>query len=83
MPIKWCNIRLPHELHARLMRLAEEFDQATVSDRPPQCQPRVPAEFADRGVIPHWWIIQRAINEFEAHRRRSRSKRKKSIGSGT
>jgi hypothetical protein len=76
MPISWKNIRIPLELHARLVRLAEAFDRSLENCDPPQFTPKVPWEFLDRGGTPLWFVVEKAVKELEAHRRRSKYKRK-------
>ncbi len=65
--MKWKNIRIPAELHKKLSEMCNRFDK---------CQTLgimdVPSEFADRGGTPYWYVIEKAIREYEEHRQRSR-----------
>jgi len=66
MPIKWKNIRIPATLHARLQALAKQFDRAGEA-----AKIHLPGEFADRGGTPMWYVVEKAIKDFEDHRFRS------------
>ena len=79
MPIQWTNIRIPRDLHERLVILAEEMDRRWDNWLPGQFQSQRPSEFLDRN-IPLWWVIQRAMAEFEGHRCRSRRRPQKRTG---
>ena len=79
MPTHWTNIRLPVELHARLVRLANEFDRADDNDMIGRFPIKLPPEFADRGGTPLWFVIQKAVAELEQHRERSRYKHRKNV----
>jgi hypothetical protein len=70
MPTDWTNIRVPRDLHARIADLAEEMEQRAINCDPPKFLSQLPWEFKEYGV-PLWWVIQRAMKEFEDHRRRS------------
>jgi predicted transcriptional regulator len=77
MPVSWTNIRIPVELHGRLRRLAVEYGRSLMNCDPPQFMPKVPDDIAERESIPLWFIIEKAVREFEDHRRRSRYKNRK------
>lgn len=81
MPIHWTNIRIPRDLHERLVTLAEEMYRRYDHWHPGQFRSQMPSEFFDRG-IPIWWVIQRAMAEIEGHRRRSRRRSRKKAGGG-
>jgi hypothetical protein len=76
MPIKWNNVRLPVELHGRIVRLAKRFDHSYIRQVPGRFVMDSPAEFQDRGGTPLWYVIQKAITELEQHRKRSKYKSK-------
>ena len=64
----WVQVRLPAELHARLVGLAAEVQAAHVAGRTV-----LPGEFADRVPLHH--VVARLLDEVEARRERSRRPR--------
>jgi hypothetical protein len=71
MPVLWNNVRIPQKLHDRIVALTGAFDHAAWMG----WTNKVPSEFADRGGTPIWYVVERAIADFEAHRQRSRRRR--------
>jgi hypothetical protein len=66
---KWRQVRVPEWLAERLERLRDETRKAHVEGRI-----KLPSAFADKP--PLWLIIERALNEQEDRRKRSRRSRK-------
>ena len=71
----WKMIRVPDELHAELNRLRKKFDDAQARGTMD-----VPSEFADRGGTPHWYVIAKAVEEFEDHAKRSNPRKSAKTG---
>ena len=69
MSIDWTNIRIPRDLHLRLVKLAEELDRSGSDWKRGQFQCNLPVEFDEH--TPLWYVIQKAITMLEDHRRRS------------
>jgi hypothetical protein len=76
MGMKWQNIRIPADLHERLLGLAVEMDHAEQQG----WRQKRPSDGVDREQTPIWWVLERAVTEFEQHRKRSRSPRGKASG---
>jgi predicted transcriptional regulator len=68
MAMRWRTVRLPEDLASRLDRLAAETERAHREGRI-----TLPSEHADR--VPLWLAIERALDEVEARRVRSRKPR--------
>ena len=66
-------IRIPHALHERISRLAKEILAAKERGQGYDDIPII--EQGKKGVwVPHYAVIERALNDFEAHRARSNPK---------
>ena len=67
---RWKNLRLPDRVHAKLQiqahRLMRAYDRG---------QTTFPPEFIDRGQVPLWYVIEKAVDALADHARRSTGSR--------
>jgi hypothetical protein len=75
-PKQYCPIRVPAPLHERLVRLSREILCAKEAGRGYDDVPL--ADQGEKGVfVPLYGVIDRALDEFEGHRRRSNRRPRK------
>tara|TARA_R110000824_G_scaffold741_6_gene4615 strand:+ start:3962 stop:4297 length:336 start_codon:yes stop_codon:yes gene_type:complete len=72
---KSCQVRIPRELKDRIDALRDEFEESAGAGRMD-----LPDHVCENSTerLPIWFVIEKALNELEDHRARSRKTRKNS-----
>ncbi len=72
---KTAQVRIPRELKARIDALRDQFETSAVEGRM-----ELPGHVGDNSTerLPIWFVIEKALDELEDHRARSRKTRKNS-----